>query len=61
MDLVGHFELPTAHLNPVTASVEDCEYAIKLGRHCMSSYMTIIEEMDNLRRGKMRLRLQSTM
>lgn len=52
MDLVGHFELPTAQLNPATASAEEREYAINLGRRCVSYYMSIVKTMDALRLAK---------
>lgn len=60
MDMVGHLELPAAQFDPATASREECDYAIKLGRHCVATYMSIIEEMDALRHAKMEIALRST-
>lgn len=47
MDMVGHFELPTSHINRETATREDIEYAIKLNTHCLAYYRKYIREMKN--------------
>lgn len=48
MDMVGHFELPACHIDPATASLEDCEYAIQLGKLCLNHYATFSETIDAL-------------
>lgn len=54
MNMVGHFELPASHLDPETASLEDCEYAIQLGKLCLSHYTTFSETIGALMHARLR-------
>lgn len=53
MDIVGHYELPACHINPETATLEDCDYAIDLGRFCIAYYDRFCESLNELIRDKL--------
>lgn len=53
MDMVGHHELPSSHINPATASLEDCEYAIALDNFSIAYYTAFTEELEDLIRAKL--------
>lgn len=54
MDMVGHFERPTSHIDFATASLEDYEAAIQVVKSCIAHYTTLSETLDKLMHTKLR-------